>query len=169
MRSDHFIYFLIVSICLGACIRQAQKHPDFSILAECDVYTNEVITEKYPFGEVDRIDTNKASGCSKSNFKNTYLLYCDNIYIAVYNQHPKEVISDINYFIKKYQTDSTNLSTYTVFDSTINMTINRYCNDDKSMYFGTFIEWRSVEYSIKCKPYNLLKSELLDSYFKWKE
>ncbi len=170
-KEKHFMSFgfnVIVIVLLTACLSPSQRHPDFSALAECDVRNDEVITEKYLFGEVDRIDMNKASGCAKANFSNTYLLYMDSNCMAVYNTHPKNTISEIKYFTNKYQNDSCYISDFVVLDSSIVISISRRCMDVNSDYFGDYIDWKTIKFNTHNKPMLQLSEELMTLYYNWK-
>jgi len=57
------------------CSCNQTENKDFEAHSDCIVYNNEIETESYPFGKVAFIDTTKASGCSKDQLKNVYLLY----------------------------------------------------------------------------------------------
>ncbi|WP_407032675.1 hypothetical protein [Polluticaenibacter yanchengensis] len=151
-------------------MKEPEKHEDFMSHCHCFVYKDEVITENYDFGRVELIDTSKASECVKEQLNNIYLLYYDTICIAVYNQHPKQNIKTIEFFIKKYQTDTTRLSDFVKFDSSIKITIDRLCKDqnDKT-YYGTYTWWKSIEYSTLTIPYYQTKVELLQTWYNWTE
>lgn len=163
----HFSIFIALFI-FCSCNRTENK--DFEAHSDCYVYNDEVKTENYSFGQVAFIDTANASGCAKSQLKDVYLLYYDTICVAVYNQHPKQNIKTIEYFIKKYQTDTTRLSDFVQFDSSIRITVDRLCKDqnDKT-YNRTYVWWRDIEYSTLTKPYQKTKDELLQTWYKWTE
>ncbi|HLU84267.1 MAG TPA: hypothetical protein VKZ45_02235, partial [Vicingaceae bacterium] len=122
------ILIIGLSFSLSSCtIGELEKHEDFMSRSDCFVYKNEVEVEDYDFGRVEFIDTTKASGCVKTQLSNVYLLYQDTTCIAVYNQHPKNNITDIERFKKMYRTDTTQLSDYVKFDTGITLTISRLC------------------------------------------
>lgn len=159
---------ILIILLLIFCSCRRTENRDFEAHSDCLVYNDEVKTESYPFGKVAFIDTNNASKCSKEQLKNVYLLYYDTICLAVYNQHPKQNIKTIELFIKKYQTDTTRLSNFVQFDSSIRITVDRLCNDknDKD-YNGKYEWWREIEYSIVTTPYQKTKDELLQTWYKW--
>lgn len=147
-----------------------EKHQDFMSHSDCIVYEKEVTTEHFPFGRVDFIDTTNASGCAKRQLNNVYLLYYDTVCIAVHNEHPKTDIKTIEFFIKKYQSDTTRLSDFVRFDSSINLTIDRLCMDKNDRnYYGTYVWWKSIEYSTLSTPFKKTKDELLTTWYKWTE
>lgn len=139
--------------------------------SDCFVYENEVDEEVYDFGSVEFIDTTKASRCVKTQLSNVYLLYQDTTCIAVYNQHPKYSITDIDRFKKLYQTDTTQLTDYVKFDTGITLRISRFCKDRKynNYYYGKYVDWRVVKYTTTTNPYVQTENELITTWYKWTE
>lgn len=173
MKRRITITFIALTLLLSSCMnimKEPEKHKDFMSHCDCFVYENEVETENYDFGRVELIDTTKASGCVKEQLSNVYLLYFDTICIAVYNQHPKQNIKTIEFFIKKYQTDTTRLSDFVQLGTSIRITVDRLCKDqnDKT-YNGTYTWWRNIEFSTLTRPYRQTKDELLQTLYKWNE
>jgi hypothetical protein len=159
-----FITLFIFSSC------EDTENKDFEAHCDCMVYNSDVKAERYPFGIVAFIDSAKAKGCIKDQLNNFYLLYYDTINVAVYNQHPKQNIRTIEFFIKKYQTDTTRLYDFVQFDSSVRLTVERLCKDKSEKYQnGEYVWWRSIEYSTLTKPYQKTKDELLQTWYKWKE
>lgn len=150
---------------------EPEEHQDFMSRSDCFVYKNEVEVENYDFGRVEFIDTTKASGCVKTQLSNVYLLYQDTTCIAVYNQHPKNNITDIEKFKKMYMTDTTQLSDYIKFDSSLTLTISRLCKDSRNenFYYDKYVEWRVIKYSTITKPYTQTSKELITTWYKWTE
>lgn len=150
---------------------EPEQHEDFMSRSDCFVYKSEVKTENYKFGRVEFIDTTKASGCVKSQLANIYLLYQDTSCIAVYNQHPKKNIKDVERVKKMYLTDTTQLSDYEMLDTVLILTITRLCKDNRkeNFYYGKYVDWRVVEYSTKVKPYKQISNELITTWYKWTE
>jgi len=144
------------------------EQEDFEARSDCRVYKREVATENYPFGRVEFIDTNKASGCAKEQLKNVYLLYHDTICVAVYNEHPKANINVIEDLIRKYQTDTTRLADFIKFDSSIEITVSRLCKDSSDRYhYGDYVDWRDIEYSTLTTPFIKTKESLITTWYKW--
>jgi hypothetical protein len=138
--------------------------------SDCNVYKYEVATQQFPFGRVDFIDTSKANDCAKRHLNNVYLLYHDTVCIAVYNEHPQKDIKTIEFFIKKYQSDTTRLSDFVKLDSSISLTIDRICLDKNDRnYYGTYVWWKNIEYSTLTIPFVKTKDELLTTWYKWTE
>lgn len=146
------------------------EHKDFEAHSDCRVYKREVVSENYPFGRVEFIDTAKASGCAKDQLKNVYLLYYDTICIAVYNQHPKDNIKLVGELTKKYQTDTTRLADFARLDSSIRITVSRLCKDKADNYhFGQYIDWRDIEFNAQTSFLSKTKDSLITTWYKWTE
>ncbi len=169
-RAFH-IFIIGMSLSLSCCMSDTEKHEDFMSRSDCFVYKNEVEVEDYDFGRVEFIDTTEASGCVKTQLSNVYLLYQDTTCIAVYNQHPKNNIKEIERFKKMYRTDTTQLSDYVKFDTCITLTIRRLCKDSKNenFYYGKYINWRVVKYATTTNPYVQTENELITTWYKWTE
>lgn len=136
--------------------------------SDCTVYTDEVKSEPMPHGHVEYIDTTKASSCAKEQLKNVYLLYYDTIHVAILNQHPKDNFKVIQNLIKAYQSDTTRLSEFVRFDSSIRITVDRLCKDQAAKnYYNEYVNWRDIEYSTLTKPFIKTKDELITSLYKW--
>lgn len=165
------ILIIAMSFCLSSCIGEPEKHEDFMSHSDCFVYKSEVKVEDYDFGRVEFIDATKASGCVKTQLSNVYLLYQDTTCIAVYNQHPKNNITDIERFKKMYRTDTTQLSDYVKFDTGITLTIRRLCKDSKNenFYYGKYVDWRVVKYTTTINPYVQTENQLITTWYKWIE
>ncbi len=150
---------------------EPELHEDFMSRSDCFVYKNQVVVENFDFGRVEFIDRTEVSGCIKKQLANVFLLYQDTTFIAIYNQHPKNIISDIERFKKKYQTDSTQLSDYKKFNNSISLTIRRHCKDNKkeNFHFDRYVDWRIVTYSTKEKPYIQIDNKLIATWYKWSE
>jgi hypothetical protein len=171
MKSPQIILTFGLIFSLTSCFMKVQeKHQDFMNHCDCFVYENEVKSEIFSFGRVEFIDTSIASGCVKEQLKNVYLLHYDTICVAVYNIHPKNNIKLVEELIKKYQTDTTRLSDFVKFDSSIRITVDRLCKDkNDNIYKGKYVWWRDIEYSTMTKPYQKTKDELLQTWYKWTE
>ncbi|MCS3801458.1 hypothetical protein [Niastella sp. OAS944] len=162
------IAIIILTTLIISCDRT--EHRDFISISDCLVYDDEVITEPISHGHVEYIDPAKALGCIKEQLSNAYLLYYDTIHIAVYNQHPKDNFKLIESLIKNYQTDTTRLSRFVHFDSSINITVTRLCKDKTNeTYYNEYADWRDMEYSTITKPFTKTKDELITTWYKWTE
>lgn len=149
---------------------EPEEHNDFMSRSDCSVYKYEVKTENYDFGRVEYIDTNKASDCVKEQLSNAYLLYYyDTIKVEVYNEHPKDNIKLIEKYIKQFQTDTTRLANFVKFENSIELRVSRLCKDRTSVWFGKYVKWRILKYSITTEPYVRTKNELNTTYYKWTE
>ena len=146
------------------------EHKDFEARCDCFVYEREISTEEFPFGRVEFVDTSKASECVNEHLRNVYLLYYDTICVAVYNEHPKGNIKLIEDLIKKYQTDTTKLSDFVKFDSSIRISVDRLCKDNSDKnYYREFVDWRDIEYSTLTKPFIKTKDNIITTWYKWTE
>jgi hypothetical protein len=172
MTRPYTIAAFALTLLLPSCmyLMNDTEHKDFEAHSDCRVYKREVVTENYPFGRVEFIDTTKASGCAKEQLKNVYLLYHDTICVAVYNEHPKTDINVIEDLIKKYQTDSTRLADFVKFDSSLRITVARLCKDSSDKYhYGEYVDWRNIEYSTLTTPFIATKETLITTWYKWTE
>lgn len=160
------LLILLLPVILISCDRA--KHRDFMSKSDCLVYVDEVVSEPISHGHVEYIDTTNTSGCVKEQLKNVYLLYYDSIHVAVFNQHPKDNFKLIESLIEAYQTDTTRLSEFVYFDSSINITVNRLCKDKTNkIYYNEYVDWRNVEYSTITKPFFKTKDELIITWYNW--
>ena len=166
-----FVLTMLNSSCLFFMgMGESEKHKDFMSQCDCFVYENEIETESFDFGRVEFINKSKASGCVKEQLSNVYLLYYDTICLAVHNQHPKQNINTIESFIKKYQSDTTRLSSFVQFDSSLRITIDRICNDPNDKYYNNrYVWWRAIEYSTLTRPCQKTKDELLQTWYNWND
>jgi len=157
----------LVSSCRYLPLAQ-QKHEDFMSKSDCLIYKNEVQTENFPFGRVEYIDTNVASGCVKQQLSKVYLLYHDSICVAIYNQHPKDNILLIERLIKKYQSDTSRLTDFIKFDDGIRITISRLCKDKSDVhYFEKYVDWRNIELAEQKSQLSQTKDELITTWYNW--
>jgi hypothetical protein len=164
-----YILLFILTVTLYSC-RQPDKHWGFMAQSDCLVYDDEVISEPIAHGHVEYIDTLHESGCAKEQLRNVYLLYYDSICVAVYNQHPRENFSTIEHFIRTYQTDTTRLGDFARFDSSIRITIRRFCKDkEDEQHYGKFKEWREVKFAIRNNEFIKKEDELLVNDVHWTE
>lgn len=164
-----YLLVFILTATLYSC-RAPDKHPDFMVYSDCDVYVDEVRSEPISHGHLEIIDTLQASDCAKEQLRNVYLLYYDSICVAVYNQHPRENFSAIERFIRACQTDTTRLGDFARFDSTIRITVRRLLKDkEQGAYYGKFKEWRLMQYAIRGNEFIKTEDELLDDYVHWRE
>ncbi len=161
-----------LSLLLNSCmyLMKDTEHKEFETHSDCRVYKREVATQNYSFGRVEFIDTTKASVCAKEQLKNLYLLYYDTICVAVYNENPKTNINLIEDLIKRYQTDTTRLADFVKFDSSIRITVSRFCKDrlDKK-YYGEYVDWKDIEYSTLATHFTMTKESLITTWYKWTE
>jgi hypothetical protein len=162
------IILLTIILCAFGCAPTERK--DFEAHGDCLVYSDEVISESIEHGHVDYIDLKKASDCSREELKNLYLFYYDSTCIAVYNEHPKLNYKLIESFIRAFQTDTTRLSEFIKFDSSISITVSRLCEHQIDNYYrGKYVDWRRIEYSTLVKPFVKTKDDLITTWCNWME
>lgn len=149
---------------------EPKKHDKFMEQSDCNVYVDEVVSEPIAHGKVEFIDTIKASGCVKKQLANTYLLYYDDIYVAVYNNHPKDNFKLIEQFIRQYHTDSTDLSCFGKWDSVVHLTIAKKCIKPSDNYAnGKYFDKTIINLSQQDNKWVLTKREELINHYPWQE
>lgn len=152
---------------LPAC-NDGSEDKDFEELTDCVVYQDEIKTETFYFGKVKSIDSTKASDCSKQVLGKVYLLYEDKVPVAVYNEHPQKEITLIHGLARNATSDSTRLSRFVRFDTSIVITVDRICRDSiDTPYFHQYLPWRQIEYSTRSLPFTVVKVDTLNSPHDW--
>ena len=158
-----------IAIIWTACnMTEPERHEDFMAHSDCIVYKNETVSETISHGRVEYIDTIKASKCVKEQLKNTYMLYYDNICVAVFNTHPKDNFKLIEQFIGQYHTDSTDLSSFVKWGSTTHLTVAQKCiNPADSFANGKYFDRKVIELALRDGNWTKTKENIFTDKYPW--
>lgn len=161
-----YLVIALLPVTILSCVQT--KHEGFE--SDCVVYTYEVKSEPIAHGHVEYIDTSTASGCAKDELKNVFLLYYDTVCVTVYNQHPIRNFGLIERFIKQYQTDTTRLSAFVKYDSSVRITVSRFCKDraDKD-HNNKYVDWRDIEFTTLTNRPVEINDFVINTWHKWNQ
>ena len=149
--------FLIMSLLINSCSLNDYEIKDFP--CDCYVYYSDVIDSSFGNFRLLRIDPESKNECAKSQLQNDYLLYCNSACVNIYTTHLKGNFPLIEYYIKAFQSDSTNLSSFEERLGGIELTMSRkfkniytkedYKNESYVDYERVELEWSAGKWMIK--------------------
>ena len=142
------LIIIFISTTLSSCMYlmgEPTEHKEFQEISECYVYEYQVNSESFANHTIETIDESEANECTKNRILGTHLLkYNDDYYINTGDNHPETIIKKIDQLNSKYKTDTTHLSSISIFKNKTVITTKRKSTKINNHWPGEYKEWQII-------------------------